>query len=126
MYPRPFNSQKNGIANTFTINGPTNGTKAINAVIPVKNCVKTPNTIVTNNTTFFSTPKYNATTMAIINSVHPTRCFQLDFRNDFFSSLSLGLDLLDSSLLLFLLFFVAFAIFQSISDEQNLYRKTIH
>ena len=105
------------MANTFTIKGPMNGTSAISAVIPAKNCVNTPNRIVTRTTTFFSTPKYNATIMAIKNSVHPTKCFQFDFKNDFFSSLSLGLDLLDSSLLLFLLFFVAFAIFRPISDE---------
>ncbi len=105
------------MANTFTIKGPMNGTSAISAVIPAKNCVNTPNNIVTNTTTFFSTPKYSATIMAIKNSVHPTKCFQLDFKNVFFSSLSLDLDLLDSSLLLFLLFFVAFAIFLAISDE---------
>ena len=84
--------------------------------MPVKNCVKTPNTIVTNTTTFFSTPKYNATTIAIVNSVHPTKCFQLDLKNAF-NCLSLGLDLLGCSLFLFLLFFFAFAIFLPISDE---------
>jgi len=125
-YPRPFKSQKNGMANTFTIRGPINGTSAISAVMPVKNCVKTPNAIVTNTTTFFSTPKYNATTIAITNNDHPTKCFQLDLRKVFFSSLSLGLGLLDCSLLLFLLSFVVFAIFLPISDELNLYRKTIH
>ena len=113
------------MANTFTIKGPMNGTSAISAVIPAKNCVNTPNRIVTRTTTFFSTPKYNATIMAIKNSVHPTKCFQLDLKN-VFRFLSLFLGLLGCSLLLFLLFFVAFAIFQSISDELNLYRKTIH
>lgn len=93
-----------------------NGTIAISAVIPAKNCVKTPNTIVNSTTTFLSTPKCNATTIAIINSVHPTKCFQLDLKNGF-SCLSLGLGLLGCFLLLFLLFFVAFAIFLPISDE---------
>jgi len=105
------------MANTFTINGPTNGTSAISAVIPAKNCVNTPNRMVTSTTTFFSTPKFSATTMAIKNSVHPTKCFQLDFKNDFFNSLSLLLGLLGCSLLLVLLFLVAFAIFQPKSDE---------
>ena len=113
------------MANTFTIKGPTNGTSAINAVMPAKNCVNTPNSIVTNTTTFFSTPKYNATIIAIKNSVHPTKCFQLDLKKGF-SFLSLWLSVLGCSLLLFLLFFVSFAIFLAISDEQNLYRKIIH
>ena len=116
-YPKPFKSQKNGIANTFTINGPMNGTSAISAVMPAKNCVNTPNRIVTRTTTFFSTPKYNANIMAIKNSVQPTKCFQLDLRNDFFSSLSLLLSLLGCFLLIFLLFFVSFATFRPISDE---------
>jgi len=104
------------MANTFTIKGPMNGTNVISAVIPAKNCVNTPNSIVTNTTTFFSTPKYNATIIAIKNSVHPTKCFQLDLKNGF-SCLSLVLGLLGRSLLLFLLFFVSFAIFLPISDE---------
>ncbi len=104
------------MANTFTIKGPMNGTSAISAVIPAKNCVKTPNRIVTNTTTFFSTPKCNAAIIAIINSAHPTKCFQLDLKNGF-SCLSLGSGLPGCFLLLFLLFFVAFAIFLPISDE---------
>ena len=116
-YPIPFKIQKNGIANTFTINGPINGTIAINVKRPAKNCVKTPNIIVASTTIFSSTPKYNAITIAIINSVHPTKCFQLDLMNDIFSSLSLCLGLLCCFLLIFLLFFFAFAIFLPISDE---------
>lgn len=45
------------MASTFTIKGPMNGISAIRADRPVKNCVKTPSTIVTSTTTFFSTPK---------------------------------------------------------------------
>ncbi len=84
---------------------------------PAKNCVNTPSIIVTNTTTFFSTPKYSATTIAIKNRVQITKCFQLFFKKDFFSFLSLTRDSLDCSLSLFLLFFAVFAIFQPISDE---------
>jgi len=104
------------MASTFTIKGPINGNSAISAEIPAKNCVKTPNNMVTNTTTFSSTPKCSATIIAIKNNDHPTKCFQLDLKNGF-NCLSLGLGLLDCFLLLFLLFFVVFAIFLPISDE---------
>ena len=93
--------------------------------MPAKNCVNTPNTIVKRTTTFLSTPKYSASIIAIKNNDQPTKCFQLYWKNAF-SFLSRGLGLIGCFLLLFLLFLVSFAIFQSKSDEQNLYQKINH
>ena len=109
-------SQKNGIAKSFTISGPMKGTIAIKAVIPAKNCVKTPRRIVTSTTTFFSTPKYNATIMAPKNNNQINKLFRLYLKN-VFSLLLLRRVLSSCFLLIFLLIFFAFAIVLPKSDE---------
>lgn len=69
-YPNAFNSQKKGIANTFTIKGPIKGTVAIRAANPAKAWVKTPITTVPKRTTFSSMPSFKAMTIASIIAIH--------------------------------------------------------
>ena len=67
-YPIEFNTQKIGIVNIFTINGPITGSVAINAARPANACVNTPK-ITVPKTTFYVSISYFTAINTIIDIV---------------------------------------------------------